>query len=73
VTDTFFFHSTLKIWELQISNSSVNNELDKMWNKAAATWFQILCVHFAAETEEDHEKPQSGRLASKLIFKGGTS
>jgi hypothetical protein len=51
----------------------MNDELERMWKKAAMSSFKVLSRHFPGKTEEIHEKPQSESLVSRLIFEHGTS
>jgi hypothetical protein len=45
-----------------------------MWKDMVVVWFKhCISGHLSAETEENHEKPQSGQTASEPIFVPETS
>jgi hypothetical protein len=43
----------------------LNDEIERMWKEMVVSLSKVISRHLHAETEENHEKPQSGQPASR--------
>jgi hypothetical protein len=50
----------------------VNNEFERIWKEAAIVFSEVLCRHVPEETEENHDKAQSGQSVSGSRYETGT-